>query len=133
MSYLRSKTWSPMASSICWSSDYPDKHLTYRLLLSPKGRTYSPLPKLAEFCAAVVFQPSLKPCALRGSRLRRSLADGGTMLPPSVRLPCPTTALSTLYRSLDYMGIAAVLPNFFFKKAKTLYERTNKMLWRSII
>ena len=29
---------------------------------------------------------------------------------------CPTTALSTLYHSLDSVGIAATTPNFFLKK-----------------
>ena len=29
---------------------------------------------------------------------------------------CPTTALSTLYHSLDSVGIAAATPNFFLKK-----------------
>ncbi|MEE1171524.1 MAG: hypothetical protein U0K87_04135, partial [Ruminococcus sp.] len=46
----------------------------------------------------------------------------------------PTTALSTLYHSLDSVGIAAATPNFFFiKRNKNLIERLDKMLWQSII
>ena len=47
----------------------------------------------------------------------------------------PTTALSTLYHSLDIVGIAAATPNFFFitKKQKNTLERLDKMLWRFII
>ena len=47
---------------------------------------------------------------------------------------CPTAALSTLYHSLDIVGIAAATPNFFFiKRNKNLIERLDKMLWQSII
>ncbi len=47
---------------------------------------------------------------------------------------CPTTALSTLYHSLDIVGIAAATPNFFFiKRNKNTLERLDKMLWRFII
>ena len=58
-----------------------------RLFFYPEGRTYSPLPKLAEFWSAVVFQHSLKPCALRGLRLRWSHAETAAEPPTSVRLP----------------------------------------------
>ena len=47
---------------------------------------------------------------------------------------CPTTALSTLYHSLDIVGIAVATPNFFFiKRNKKTLERLDKMLWRFII
>ena len=47
---------------------------------------------------------------------------------------CPTTALSTLYHSLDSVGISAATPNFFFiKRNKNLIERLDKILWRFII
>ena len=47
---------------------------------------------------------------------------------------CPSTALSTLYHSLDSVGIAVATPNFFFiKRNKNLIERIDFMLWQSII
>ena len=47
---------------------------------------------------------------------------------------CLTAALSTLYHSLDSVGIAAATPNFFFiKRNKNLIERLDKMLWQSLI
>ena len=47
---------------------------------------------------------------------------------------CLTAALSTLYHSLDSVGIAAATPNFFFiKRNKNTLERLDKMLWRFII
>ena len=46
----------------------------------------------------------------------------------------PTTALSTLYHSIDSVDIAAATPNFFFiKRNKNLMERLDKILWRFII
>ena len=36
---------------------------------------------------------------------------------------CPTTALSTLYHSLDIVGIAAATPNFFFIKRNKKHFR----------
>ena len=76
---------------------------------------------------------------LTTAKTRRVLASGGistfveTVHSPRVAAPfepygscrrtvtfravaCPTTALSTLYHSIDSMGIAAATPNFFLKK-----------------
>ena len=46
----------------------------------------------------------------------------------------PTTALSTLYHSIDSVGITAATPNFFFiKRNKNPMKGLDKILWRSII
>ena len=45
-----------------------------------------------------------------------------------------TAALSTLYHSLDSVGIATATPNFFLKKeTKILPERCDLKEWQSII
>lgn len=47
---------------------------------------------------------------------------------------CSSTASSTLYHSIDIVGIAAATPNFFFiKRNKNLMGRNDKKLWQSII
>ena len=105
-----------------------------RFFFYPEGRTYSPLPKtrrvlgsggISTFVETVrsprVAAPS-EPC---GSR-RRAVTFRAVV--------CPSTALSTLYHSIDSVGIATATPNFFFiKRNKNLIERLDKVLWRFII
>ena len=56
------------------------------LLLSRRAHLLTTA-KTCKVWTAVVFQHLLKPCALRGLRLRRSLAEAAAEPPTSVRLP----------------------------------------------
>ena len=89
------------------------------LLLSRRAHLLTTA-KTLRVLAVVVFQHSLKPCALRGVRLRWSLADSDRKLSPSVRLSLRQphrqsciTALTAWVFHLQYPSIAHQIRNTF--------------------